>query len=537
MRARLRDASGARRMVARPAPTDAPPMTLLRRCWWIAALLLAGCAQLPNRPDMPEQRAIAVAEGTRLDAEVVPATARHPGESGFRLVADGLEAFALRGYTSRVAGRSLDIQSYIWRDDLTGRLLAAEALDAADRGVRVRVLLDDLDARAKSQVLLALDHHPNISIRVYNPFATRDGMLGTALEFAGAFKRVNRRAHNKSWIVDGRVAITGGRNVGNEYFKASPEANFHDLDLLVAGPAVDALEAAFDGYWNSALAWPIHAVDPQMPATLTLDTVRANLRKPTREAGESEWIAALGDTDALARIRKGYLGMRWTQDWHLLHDAPDKLTLPVPEARPSPVLTGLLDAMEAGSGDIALISPYFVPGEGGTEALLAGVHNGRSIRILTNSLASNDVAAVHGGYVRARELLVRGGVQIWELKPRQDQSSGSLFGSSGASLHSKAAVIDRRTVFVGSLNLDPRSIQLNSEQGLLVTDTELAGQLLGLFDTMTSPAQAWAIEWDAARKQLLWRDAGGTREREPDASFGRRVVARLAYWLPVDPLL
>ena len=524
-------------MATRPAPADALPMTLLRRCWWIAALLLAGCAQLPSRPDVPEQRAIGVADGTRLDAEVAPAAARHPGESGFRLVADGLEAFALRGYTSRAAGRSLDIQSYIWHDDLTGRLLAAEVLDAADRGVRVRVLLDDLDARAKSQVLLALDHHPNISIRVYNPFATRDGMLGTALEFAGSFKRVNRRAHNKSWIVDGRVAITGGRNVGNEYFMASPEANFQDLDLLVAGPAVDALEAAFDGYWNSTMAWPIRAVDPDMPATLTLDTVRANLRKPARDAGDSEWIAALGDSDALARIRTGYLGMRWTRQWRLLHDAPDKLATPIPEARPSPVLAGLRDAMEAGAGDIAIISPYFVPGDGGTEALLAGARNGRPIRILTNSLASNDVAAVHGGYVRAREALVRGGVRLWELKPRQDQAAGSLFGSSGARLHGKAAVIDRRTLFVGSLNLDPRSIQLNSEQGLLVTDEALAGQLLGLFETMTSPAHAWAIEWDAARQRLLWRDAGGTRDREPDASFGRRAVARLAYWLPVDPLL
>ncbi|MCR6496774.1 phospholipase D-like domain-containing protein [Thermomonas sp. S9] len=229
--------------------------------------------------------------------------------------------------------------------------------------------------------------------------------------------------------------------------------------------------------------------------------------------------------------------MRWTREWRLLHDAPDKLATPIPEARPSPVLAGLRDAMEAGAGDIAIISPYFVPGDGGTEALLAGARNDRPIRILTNSLASNDVAAVHGGYVRAREPLVRGGVRLWELKPRQDQASGSLFGSSGARLHGKAAMIDRRTLFVGSLNLDPRSIQLNSEQGLLVTDEALAGQLLGLFETMTSPAHAWAIEWDAARQRLLWRDAGGTRDREPDASFGRRAVARLAYWLPVDPLL
>jgi len=502
-----------------------------------ALLLLSGCAQLPARPELPYQAAVPVADGTRLDAEVAPAAAKHPGASGFRLVADGMEAFALRGYSARAAGRSLDIQTYIWHDDLTGRLLAAEVLDAADRGVQVRILLDDLDARAKSLVLLALDRHPRISIRIYNPFATREGMLGTAFEFASDFGRVNRRAHNKSWIVDGRLAVAGGRNVGDEYFMASPEANFQDLDLLVAGPAVDALASAFDSYWNSTSAWPIRALDKRTPGTEALPAVREALRKSTRDAGQETWVQALGDPDALARIRVGYLGMRWTREWQLFQDAPDKLEQRVPESGASPVLAGLRSAMRAGEREIVIISPYFVPGEDGAQALVDGVRQGLRIRILTNSLASNDVAAVHGGYIRHRGMLARGGVELWELKPRLGREQGSLFGSSGARLHGKAAIIDGRTLFVGSMNLDPRSVELNSEQGLLVTDTVLAAQLSALFDNMTRPENAWAIGWDPVRKRLLWRDASGVRDREPDAGIARRAVARLAYWLPVDPLL
>lgn len=502
-----------------------------------ALLVLAGCAQLPARPEPPFQAAIPVADGTRLDAEVAPAAAKHPGASGFRLVADGMEAFALRGHSARAAGRSLDIQTYIWHDDLTGRLLAAEVLDAADRGVQVRILLDDLDARAKSLVLLALDRHPRISIRIYNPFATREGMLGSAFEFASDFRRVNRRAHNKSWIVDGRLAVAGGRNIGDEYFMASPEANFQDLDLLVAGPAVDALADAFDSYWNSTSAWPVRALDQRKPAADALPAIRAALRENTRNASHETWVKALGEPDALARIRVGYLGMRWTREWQLFQDAPDKLEQRVPESEASPVLAGLRSAMRASEREIVIISPYFVPGEDGAQALVARVRDGLRIRILTNSLASNDVAAVHGGYIRHRGMLARGGVELWELKPRLGREQGSLFGSSGARLHGKAAIIDGRTLFVGSLNLDPRSVQLNSEQGLLVTDPVLAAQLSALFDNMTRPENAWAIGWDQDRKRLLWRDAGGVRDREPDAGITRRAVARLAYWLPVDPLL
>lgn len=510
---------------------------LLRSLLLGALIALAGCAQLPARPQLPYQAAVPVADGTRLDAEVAPAVAKHPGASGFRLVADGMEAFALRGHSARSAGRSLDIQTYIWHDDLTGRLLAAEVLDAADRGVQVRILLDDLDARAKSLVLLALDRHPRISIRIYNPFATREGMLGTALEFASDFARVNRRAHNKSWIVDGRLAIAGGRNVGDEYFMASPEANFQDLDLLVAGPAVDALAGAFDSYWNSTSAWPIRALDSREPAADAVPAVREALRKSTREASHEAWVQALGEPDALARIRVGYLGMQWTREWQLFQDAPDKLQQRVPESGASPVLAGLRSAMSDARREIAIISPYFVPGEDGAQALVAGVRDGLHIRILTNSLASNDVAAVHGGYIRHRGVLARGGVELWELKPRPGRGQGSLFGSSGARLHGKAAIFDGRTLFVGSLNLDPRSVQLNSEQGLLVTDPALAAQLLALFDNMTLPDNAWAISWDQDHKRLLWRDAGGASDREPDAGLTRRAVARLAYWLPIDPLL
>ena len=513
-------------------------MTARLRCASLLLLFLAcACARLPTRPELAQEHALALGEQTRIDALVAPAAARHPGLSGFRLVADGVEAFALRGLTARAAGRSLDIQSYIWHDDLTGRLLAGEALDAADRGVRVRILLDDLNARAHSRTLRVLDTHPHIAIRVYNPFVSRTGKLRAGLEAAGSFQRINRRAHNKSWIADGRLAITGGRNVGDEYFMASADANFQDLDLLVAGPAASALEQAFDAYWNAASAWPIALIDHSEPTAGELETLRQTLRKDQQAAAQQAWGQSMREADALDKLQQGKFDLRWTADWRLLLDDADKIVLPIPDVQPSQVLAGLRTAFEAARSDIEVISPYFVPGESGTQGLVDGVHAGLRIRVLTNSLASNDVAAVYGGYTRYRKALACGGVALWELKAQGGgMANASLFGSSGASLHSKAAVMDGQVLFVGSLNLDPRSVRLNSEQGLLVRDPVLAAQLVRLFDTLTSPQDAWAVGCEGG-KHLVWRDASGERNSEPPAGFMRKIVAALSRWLPVEPLL
>lgn len=515
-------------------------LAALRRVAAVATLAvagtLAGCAQLPPRGELPPEQALPVATGAALDRALAPALQRHPGQSGFRLVADGVEAFALRGLSARAAERSLDVQYYIWHDDLTGWLLARELVRAADRGVRVRLLLDDMDARANNFALAGLDAHPRIEVRLFNPFASRRGAASRLLEAMTAFSRINHRMHNKVWIADNRLAITGGRNVGDEYFAASGQVNFVDLDLAVVGPATQRLSGAFDRYWNSAAVWSIATLSPELARAPTLERLRAEAPVSAQRAAESQWVQALAHSDAVRRLAAGELSLHWTTQWQLLVDDPLKaLRAPDPLAR-SAVLRGLGDALRQARATITLISPYFVPGPAGSQSLVDAARGGRQVAILTNSLAANDVAAVHGGYSRYRERLVDGGVALWELKPGNVSGDASLFGSSGASLHTKAAVFDHDAVFIGSFNLDPRSVSLNCEQGMIVAHPAMAAELAAIFARMTGPASAWRVDRDAAGR-LRWSDGTRTEYRDPDASWSRRATARLLRWLPLDSQL
>ncbi len=240
----------------------------------IALLALAGCVSLQPRPALPPEAAVPIGEGTPLDTVIAAAEARHPGESGFRLVNEGPEAFAIRSRSALSAGRSLDVQTYIWNDDGTGAFLAYRLLQAADRGVKVRLLVDDMDARGNNYAFAALDAHPNIEVRMFNPFESRSGSVSFALEAIGSFSRINHRMHNKTWIADNRIAIVGGRNLGDEYFGASEEVNFSDLDFAMVGPIVRDASASFDRYWNSPLAYPIALLSPKGVTTEALDALR-----------------------------------------------------------------------------------------------------------------------------------------------------------------------------------------------------------------------------------------------------------------------
>ncbi len=503
----------------------------------LALLAASGCARLPPRGELPPEHALPVTEGAALDRGFAPALQQHRGESGFRLGPDGVEAFALRGLSARAAERSLDVQYYIWHDDIMGWVLARELVRAADRGVRVRLLLDDMDARANNFALAGLDAHPNIEVRLFNPFASRKGAARKGWELMTGFSRINHRMHNKAWIADNRIAVTGGRNIGDEYFSASDEVNFVDTDFAVAGPAVAELSAAFDRYWNSAAVWPVAALSPELVTPETLATLRARGEDHAREVAASPWVQSIGDNEAFQRVREGRLEFQWTPRWQVWADDPLKaMKAPDPMAR-STVLRGFTQAMQETRSKITLISPYFVPGPAGSDGLVGAVRTGRRVSILTNSLAANDVAAVHGGYSKYRERLVDGGVALWELKPSPAQSADhSLFGSSGASLHTKAAVLDEDTVFVGSFNLDPRSVSLNCEQGVLATHPALAAELSALFARMTDGEHAWRVGRDANGK-LQWSDGTRTEHRDPDASTSRRFTAWLLRWLPFDAQL
>jgi putative cardiolipin synthase len=503
-------------------------------CLWISSL--AACTQLQPRPEMAEDQALPVGEDSPLDRAVSSAEAQHPGQSAFRLVVEGYEAFAVRAQTARMTRRSLDVQTYIWHADLTGMFFAHELLAAADRGVRVRLLVDDIDARAKNAGFAAIAAHPNIEVRLFNPFASRSGALGFISEGVRSFGRINRRMHNKSWIADNRLAIVGGRNIGDEYFSASDQVNFVDLDFAMIGPVVRDASASFDKYWNSPSAYPMEVLDAEAVNQPAFDKLRDSLAAHSKEAESSSYAETLRNEDALKRMLDGDWPLEWASNYRFVSDDPLKVGMKEQNEQASQVGAALVRLARSAQRDMTIISPYFVPGESGTRLLTDTATAGRSVRVLTNSLAANDVAAVHGGYSRYRKPLLAGGVQLWELKPLADQAAeSSLFGSSGASLHTKALFVDGTTLFVGSYNLDPRSTWLNCEQGVLVENPTLTLQLDGIFGRHVADGGAWQVT--LADDALTWTDGRESFDSDPEATAGRRFQAWLTRVLGLEAQL
>jgi putative cardiolipin synthase len=502
----------------------------------LVVVLLAACAGVAPRPELPEATAIAATRGTELDRLLAPAEQDHPGQSAFRLVREGTEAFVLRERTARLAGRSIDVQTYIWHADLTGSFLAWRLLEAADRGVKVRLLVDDMDARRNSYALEGLDAHPNIEVRVFNPFRSRSGKVSFVLEFAGNFGRVNRRMHNKSWIADNRIAVVGGRNLGDEYFGASDDVNFVDLDFAMVGPVVREVSASFDRYWNSPAAYPVGLLVPETGTPAALETLRDRLAPFVAEAKESRYAAALANDDMLREFITGPVPMEWTGSARFVADDPQKIMGKGGGLAGSQVLAVLLPAIDDARSKLLVISPYFVPGQLGTERFIQRAGSGASVQVLTNSLAANDVAAVYGGYVQWRKPLLKGGVRIWELKPLAGSADNrSLFGSSGASLHTKALAIDGMTTFVGSYNIDPRSAALNTEQGVFVENATIATQVAAIFAAQTTGERAWSVT--VKDNRIQWSDGRETLDKTPEASAWSKFQAWLAGILPVGAQL
>ncbi len=500
---------------------------ILRGVTAVLLCALAACTSLQPRPELPAESALPPGQDSQLDRISGTAEAAHEGQSGFLLLREGPEAFAGRVLSAQLAGRSLDIQTYIWHADLTGIYIADQVLRAADRGVHVRLLVDDMDARAKNIGFAALSAHPNIDIRMFNPFVSRSGTLAYIGEGLTSFGRINHRMHNKTWIADNRIAIAGGRNIGNEYFGAGEDVNFVDLEFLMIGPVVRDASASFDDYWNSASAYPMEMLAAKDVTEAALLRLRDQLAAHREEAERSPYASGLHENSDVRRLVAGDLQLEWSRVYRFVADDPAKVTMAKRDAQRSHVGAALMAAMQASQSQSSIISPYFVPGKAGTARLVGDAQSGKQIRILTNSLIANDVAAVHGGYSAYRKDLLRGGVQLWELKPEEGRKAdSSFFGSSGASLHTKAMVIDRRVVFVGSYNLDPRSTWLNCEQGVLVESTVLAEQIEKIFATQTSAAHAWHVTLEDDK--LSWTDGKETFDSDPKAGFGRRFQAWIA---------
>jgi len=502
----------------------------------LLAALAAGCATLPPLDGRVESRAMADTAATRLGRGVAPVVAAHPGRSGIHPLSLPIEAFAARVLLADAADRTLDVQYYLWHDDETGTLMLEALWRAAARGVRVRLLLDDITASGQDARFAAIDAHPNVEVRLYNPFVHRDAR---ALDFIADFERVNRRMHNKSFTADNQVAIVGGRNVGNEYYGAGEGVEFTDLDVVAVGPVVRDVSAAFDLYWNSPSAYPIASlVPPPADGQAMLEAAFAATRADPDAAAYRE---ALRDSPQVRELVGGRLPFEWTAV-RVVRDEPGK-TLDTTDDNSLLLLATLLPAIGEPRTSFDLVSPYFVPGERGTEVLASLARRGVRVRILTNSLAATDVGPVHAGYAKRREALLRAGVRRYEFKPlAAPPASGAkkgIAGSRAGSLHAKTFAIDDEHIFVGSFNFDPRSARLNTEMGLVIDSPTLARRLVARLDADLQ-AMAWEVRLrdDGALEWIERGPAGEVRyAEEPQTTPLRRAWIRALSVLPIDGLL
>lgn len=509
----------------------------LRRALLVLVCLLgaglAGCARLPPlRPGAPSFAEDGT--GTTLDRAIDAGVRAHPGRSGVRSLVDGATALGMRLAAAQAAERTLDAQYFIWHDDIVGTLLLDALRAAGGRGVRVRLLLDDANTRGLDALLVELDAQPNVEVRVFNPFAQRSArFLGLVTDFA----RLNRRMHNKSFVVDNRVAIVGGRNIGDEYFGSGAGPLFGDLDVFAAGPVVAAVSAQFDRYWNSAAAWPVAAVAGQpAPPREALAARAARLR----EAGATRRYLDAIDWQGIAGVLAGEVGLRWVEA-SLASDDPSKITGAADPGRRR-ILDDFRRTMGPAQSRLDLVSPYFVPGRKGTAWLVELAQRGVAVRVLTNSLNATNHPVVHAGYLKRRRALLEAGVRLFELKADLEEDTHWQRGfaaSSGAVLHAKTFAVDARWVFVGSFNFDPRSMNLNTEMGLMLEDPWLARRIGAAFERRI-PRAAWEVR-PGARRGLEWVDHGTdpptVLTREPGAGLLARTGLRVLSWLPLDWML
>ena len=514
----------------------------------VCAAILAACSSLRTDFVKPPSSALAPATDTPSARYLAGEVSRRAGQSGFRLLTKSNNALMSRVALADHALHSLDLQYYIFKNDATGRLLAQRLLAAADRGVRVRLLVDDISLTDEQHMLDALDAHADIEVRVFNPFKTR---APSALSKAGQFlldgQRLNRRMHNKSFIADNSAAIIGGRNIGDDYFDAGDVTNFRDLDLLAIGPVVAQASRVFDDYWNCAAAYPVTAFDNPRDTHADLAALRIALARDARAFAQSDYAQATLDEfpDGATADRRG--------EWFwgpavVVADQPEKIDTheDVPSLRIGPQLKAMIDGAKT---EVFMTSPYLVPGDSGTKFLTALAQRGVSVQILTNSLAATDEPAAYSGYEHYRRRMLEGGVQLYELRPTPGatQVATARGTSSGVSLHAKTMVVDRRQVFIGSLNMDQRSKLLNTEMGVIVDSATLAQAVRSYFDSAILPANSFhvVVQESPAPKspagQMTWRwsDHGTPMSdtSEPGVSESRRLEVLVLALFPIEGLL
>lgn len=473
---------------------------------------------------------------TRLGQRIAPRATEHPGKSGLHLLQNAHDAYAARVLLAQSAQRTLDVQYYIWRDDLSGTLLLEALHAAADRGVRVRLLLDDNGSAGLDGELAALDAHPNIEIRLFNPFVVRNPKW---LGYLTDFPRANRRMHNKSFTADNQATIIGGRNVGDEYFGADAEVLFADLDVFAVGPVVRTVSGDFDRYWASGSSYPVAQILPR-PDRQGLGQLAARAERATRDPRASAYVNVVRRTDFFRALLDGKLDFEWAET-RMVSDDPRK---GLGKAQAKGLLTyQLAEIIGEPEQDVALVSSYFVPTAAGVAAFVEIAARGVTVRILTNSLDATDVAAVHAGYAKWRKDLLKAGITLYEMRRLSPETNrhrdAGAMSRSGTSLHAKTFAVDGERVFIGSFNFDPRSAHLNTESGVVIDSPRFARQIAAAFDDII-PANAYEVRLGEGGR-LYWLEQQGVaqirHDIEPNTGFLQRSSVFLLSLLPIEWLL
>lgn len=505
----------------------------------LAGLLVPGCRSLPPAVERAAEPAFDWPDTTTLGSLVSGPIRDHAGQSAFLILDTGSQAFEQRAALIEAAERSIDAQYYIWNSDVSGRYLARRLLLAADRGVRVRLLLDDINVAGRDAVLAALALHPNIQIRIYNPSAARAG-LGKWLGFIADFQRLNRRMHNKTFVADAAFGIVGGRNIGDEYFDLHPHMNFRDRDVLAVGPVVRGMSANFDAYWNNAWAYAIEQLAPDVAANHEAELRLAEARAAAVDTTGLSHMPVQGGVAARAALGQTLAQAVW---------APAELVFDPPAAdmhdgadRPRETAQALRRLVDASTSEILIESAYFILGDDQFEGVSQLRARGVRVAALTNSLASNDLTTNHSGYARRRGEMLAHGLALHELRP--DAAACAVWidnrgycGQGLVSLHAKSVVFDRRTLYVGSFNVNLRSIYLNGETALIIHSPVLAERVARDIELAMAPQNSWQVTQDA-EERLRWSTNGAAAwTHEPQTGVWRRFKSGLFSLLPLEKYL
>ncbi|MGE6648139.1 phospholipase D family protein [Shewanella colwelliana] len=491
-------------------------------------LTLLGCASPVADIDKQASYKIAAPQDSPLSRYLNAALSAHPEQTGVYPLSNGIDAFIARLAIVDSATSSIDMQYYIYRDDDTGKLLMWHLIDAANRGVRVRILLDDLTTKTIDQALIVLASHPNIHIRLFNPSYQR---TFRNIAMLTGFSRLNHRMHNKSLTADNRATIVGGRNIGNEYFSNNEDVDFGDFDLLTIGKAVDAVSEQFDTYWNAPMSIDVENLIDEINPQHVLQAEQYMLQQRALFA-DNEYMGRLELSQLLGDLQAQHLAWYWGEG-RVVYDPPEKI---IGENSQQWLLSDLGLFLAQAKEEALIVSPYFVPTKEGTDDLVAAAKSGLTITVVTNSLAATDVLAVHAGYQQYRQRLVEHGIALYEVKADPNNRPSAWKGSSRSSLHAKTFILDRKSVFVGSFNFDPRSAWINTELGIIFDNQEFAS---GLQQSIELSLLHTAYRVGIQGGELVWFDDKDdtVRYAEPDASFWRKFMADLLALLPIEAQL